>query len=463
MIPLYSPGQEKIELKHADKLTGKVIDGTSVREASGSVKFIQGNVTVFCNSAVQYIEANKIELTGDVKLFQDTVSLYTSKAIYTGNDKTANCEGGVTLKDPNATIRSNRGVYYFNDAKAIFKGDVIIINPQYKITSDELTYLRNTEDSYAKGKVIVTTDSAVISAENINFFKRQGKTFAFSDVKIISDSTTIQSDTLTNYSFEKKSIASGNVRIDNPSKSTTVYGNYLENYEQKNYTIIKGKAKLIRVGNEGDTLFIYSLQMEAFRNPPEYYVAKDSVEIIRGDFLAKCGNSTYFSPSEKSPESIAMTINPVLWQDNMQMTGDSISSEIESKKLKSVTVKKLPGTANSINSFLLINNKNVFFPDRYDQITGTDLKLTFKESKLTLANVYKNSQSIYFIYEENKGNGTNISDGENMVIYFDDEQKVSKIRIDKDAKGQFVPETLMSTVTLTLPGFEPRTDKPVRR
>ena len=141
LVLLFSCGilfsQDKIELKKSDKLTGKTVDGKTVREAIGNVHFVQGNVNVFCNEAIQYIDDNKIELKGNVKIYQDTLSLFTSKATYYGTDKHAVCEGGVTLKDPNATLRADDGVYYFNDAKAIFKGDVIIINPAYRITSKE--------------------------------------------------------------------------------------------------------------------------------------------------------------------------------------------------------------------------------------------------------------------------------------------------------------------------------------
>ena len=62
-------GQEKIELKNADELSGKVIDGQNVREANGNVEFAQGNVKVYCNSATQFIDANRVELRGNVKIY----------------------------------------------------------------------------------------------------------------------------------------------------------------------------------------------------------------------------------------------------------------------------------------------------------------------------------------------------------------------------------------------------------
>ncbi len=451
-------GQEKIELKNADELSGKVIDGQNVREANGNVEFAQGNVKVYCNSATQFIDVNRVELRGNVKIYQDTLTLLTSKAVYFGDDKKAVCEGGVTLKDPNATLRANNGVYFFNETKAVFKGNVIIINPQYNITSDELTYLRNTEDSFAKGNVIVKTDSAVIKAASIDFFRQQGKTFAYGSVSIESDSTIIYSDTATNYSAEKKSVATGNVKIETLDKSIIITGNSMENYERENYTILKDSAKLMRAEEGKDTVFIYSNIMEAYRNKPEYYVAEGDVRFIRNDFYSKCGRAVYY----KDNESVSLSKEPVVWQENMQMTGDSIFAELPENKLQSVFVRKIPELKNSVVSFVVSGNADEYFKDRYDQISGDDVTIKFVSNKINFIEVKKNSRSIYFVYDNDKANGINNIEGDNMYIYFGEDEKVEKIKVESDPKGEYIPENLLGTANLTLPGFNLREDKPFR-
>ncbi|MBI5403883.1 MAG: hypothetical protein HY959_10825 [Ignavibacteriae bacterium] len=455
--------QDKIELKYSDKLTGRTENGQTIREAIGNVHFVHGNIKVYCNKAYQYIDANRVELIGDVKIFQDTLALFTPKATYYGNDSKAICEGGVTLKDPNATLRANHGIYFFNESKAVFDKDVIIINPAYRITSDHLTYMRNSEDSYAKGNVVVIRDSTVIKAENIDFYKRQGKTYALKDVSIEQDSSVIFSDTLTDYSNEKKSIASGNVRLNNMRNNVNVYGDYLENYENTKYTFIRGNAKLVQVEKEKDTMFIYCRIMESYRNAPEYYVAKDSVDVIRDKFYSKSGLAVYSKTAEKGLDKMSFYIEPIIWQDNIQLTGDTIYADLKDKKLRTIYAKKIDGLANSDFSFMIIQNKDSVFADRFDQVTGKDINIHFLDDKVNYIEVNKNSNSIYFMYEDRKANGVNISEGMNMIITFDSAQKVDKVRIDKKPKGQYVPEPKISTVTLTLPGFYLRKDKPFRR
>ena len=459
---VYTYAQEKIELKKADKLTGKVIDGYSVREATGNVHFIHNNVNVYCNYAIQYIDLNKVELTGNVRIYQDTLSLFTAKAVYFGNEQMAICENGVTLKEPNSSLSANGGIYYFNDGKAIFKKNVRIDNPTYILTSDELTYFRYTEDSYAKGNVRVKTDSALITAEYLDYLKRQGKTFAYVNAVIESDSTIIKSDTLRNNSFEKTSFASGNVRINNLRNNTLIFGNYAENYELKNYSFIRGNSRLVKF-EEKDTLYISGNILEAYREKPERYNAKENVEILRGKFSGRSGNGVFSKTTEEGKEWVSMNQKPVVWQDNIQMTGDSIYAFIEDGKLRKIFAKRLPETENSVTSFLILTAKDSLYQNRNDQISGTDIEIEFAEEKIVKVTVTENSTSLYFLYEDNEPNGMNFVEGENMLIFFDEEQKVSRIRVEKNPSGKFTPEEKINMQDMLLPGYKLQNNRPEKQ
>jgi lipopolysaccharide export system protein LptA len=423
--------QEKIELKNAKELSGKIVDGQSIREAKGDVEFVQGNVKVYCNSATQFISANRVELIGNVKILQDTLSLFTEKAIYYGDEKRAVCSGGVTLKDPNATIRSDNGVYTFNDAKAFFKSDVIIVNPEYRITSDELIYFRNSEESYATGNVIVRTDSAIVWADKIDFLRREGRTFARGNVKIDSDSTLITADTATSFQNERKSVASGNVKVTSLNNNTIVFGQNLENFGRDKFTKLTGNAALIQPEENKDTLIIYCDTMLSTRSSPETYVAKSNVEIIRNEFFSKCGEAMYF----KEAETISLSKDPIIWQDDLQLTADSIYAELPGRKLQKIFAKKLSTKDKSVNSFAISKNSELRYSNRFDQVSGSTIKISFNEEKITVIEVDGNSRSIYFVYDAGRANGLNRIEGENLIIYFDAEEKVSKIKVTNEPKG----------------------------
>ncbi len=451
--------QDKIELKNAKELTGRTVDGQSIREAKGDVEFVQGNVRVFCNSAVQYMGSNKVELSGNVKILQDTLTLLTERAVYFGDEKRAVCSGGVTLKDPNATLRSNDGVYTFNDAKAYFKGNVIIVNPKYRITSEELIYFRNSEESFATGNVIVTTDSGKIKAQKIDFFSRAGRTFARDNVVIETDSTFIYADTATEYSNERRSVASGNVMVNSLNNNTKIYGSRLENFEREMFTIVSGNAFLIKTGAEEDTLLIYCDTMLAVRVEPETYTALGNVEVIRGEFASRSGKAEYF----KSSEIVSLSREPVVWQGRIQLTADSVYAELPGNKLQKIYASRIDGIQGSKISFAISENLSLNLSGRYDQISGREIAVTFSSDKVSEISVSGNSKCIYFMYEEDLPNGMNKIEGNKIDISFDSSEKISKIKVTEDPKGEYVPEQMVGRSEQFLPGFNYSENRPVKK
>ena len=147
------------------------------------------------------------------------------------------------------------------------------------------------------------------------------------------------------------------------------------------------------------------------------------------------------------------------------MTGDSIFAELPEKKLQTIYVKKLPGLTDSKISFVIsgLNNENSALSgeERYDQISGEDITLNFENEKINLIEVNKKSRSFYFLFDNGRPDGINKIEGENLFIYFGDDEKVTRIKVELRPKGEYIPESLLNNTVLTLPGFNLRTDKPV--
>ncbi|MGH2574293.1 MAG: OstA-like protein [Ignavibacteria bacterium] len=446
--------QDKITLNHADSLMGKVIDGEQVREAVGNVSLTHNNVQIFCSRVIQFTEQNKAELYGNVKVFKDTLSIYAPAGIYYGNEGKVVCPNGSTLNDSKVTLKANHGTYLFSQDIAYFRGNVKIYDSKsYTITSDELNYYRTDNKSIASGNVKIVTDSSVIYSDNLIYEKSIGKSFASGNVKIESDSTVINSNKLTYYEFEKKSIAEENVKINFLNKNAVIYGLYSENYEITNYSFVKGKAKLVQIEKkEGriDTLFIYSEKMESFRNKPEYYIANDSVKIIRSDFYSNSQIGYYFKDTTGTGGVVSLSRNPAVWKDELQVTGDSIYAFFKDD-LEKIYVNK--------SAFALQNNKN--YENRYDQISGVFMFLKFIDNEINYIQVDTNAASIYFVYDNEKPNGANKSNGEVISMYFKD-KKINKVKVVGLPEGTYFPEFLVNLAELRLLGFNIRYDKPLR-
>ena len=441
-------------LNHADSLIGKTINGEQIREAIGNVSLTQNNVKIFCNRVVQYYDQNKADLYGNVKVIQDTLSIFAPSGTYYGNESKVVCPGGATLTDPKTTLKANFGIYYFNQDLANFRGNVKVTdNVSYTITSDELDYYRMVQKSYARGNVKVVSDSSVIYGDNMIYEKIIGIATATGNVKIESDSTVITSGKATYYDFEKKSIAEDSVKIVFLTENAVVYGDYAENYEKTNYSIVKGNARLVQVeekDSETDTTFISSRVMESFRNDPEHYIAKDSVKTIRNDFLSVSGNGYYFRNSKKKGGVISLSTDPAVWKENLQVTGDSIYAFF-TDDIDDIYINR--------SAFALQQNESEV--SRYDQISGVFMHINFLLNRVNSIQVDTNAASIYYVYDGINPNGANRSYGEVIKLVFD-LKKVVNVKIKGKPKGTYFPENLINTEELKLLGFRIRKDKPSR-
>jgi len=456
-LNLNAEAQDKITLNHADSLVGKVINGEQVREATGNVSLTHGDVKIYSNRVVQFIDRNRAELYGTVKVYKDTLSIFAPSGIYYGEESKVVCPDGATLNDSKATLKASFGIYHFIQDMASFRGNVKITDQssvrKYTITSNELDYFRSVSKSYARGNVKIVTDSAVIYSDSLIYEKIIGISTAMGRVKIDSDSTITNSDKLVYYEFDRKSIADDNVKIVFLNNNTTIWGNHGENYERTNYSFVKGKARLMQIDENDDTfdtLLIRSDKMEAFRSKSEYYVARDSVSVIRTDFSSSSRIGYYYKNAAGKGGVISLSGSPAVWKEDLQVTGDSIYAFF-AEDIEKIYVNK---AAFSIQ----FNNG---FPERYNQISGAFMLMTFSGREIDFIRVDTSSSSIYFAYENEKPNGANRVAGETIVLDFKNKQ-VDKVRVFGLPEGVYYPENKVNLQELQLPGFKVRKDKPVR-
>lgn len=442
--------QEKIVINHADSLLGRVIQGEQIREAIGNVSLSHNNIKINCNRVIQYINENRAELYGNVRLVSDTILITAPSGIYYGNEGKVVCPSGAVLRDPSGVISSNYGVYYFIQDLASFRGNVKVTDERtYEIIADEINYYRAVQKSYASGNVKIITDSSVIYTDNLIYEKLLGISSASGNVRIESDSTVITSDKATYYDNENKSVAEGNVKISFINKNAIVYGDYAENYEITDYSFIKGSARLIQINEDSgkeDTTLIFANQMESFRRD-EYYRAKDSVKAIKNDFSAVSDIGYYLKNNEAG--IIAISGNPVVWKEQLQLSGDSIYSSF-TDELNDIFVIRSAFALQPVDSM------------RYNQISGLRMHLNFIDNKLNKISADTNSSAIYFITDnDNNYDGANLVRGERIVMHFNDE-RITEVKVFGNPDGIYYPEHLVNLEELRLIGFRIYRHRPLK-
>lgn len=413
-------------------LVGKEINGQKIREVIDNVIINHGETKITCNKAIQYLDNNEIELFGNVIVVKDSVSIFTERGFYKGNEEIAYSNNPLLLNDGKVILTAKRGSYYLEENRAEFYNDVSMFDSESKLLAQKLIYWRDFEKAIATGTVKMSDTSSVIFADSLITNKKSNDTFAYR-----------------------------NVRVFNKDNELNIYGTYLEHRDKEKYSKVLGKPLLVQIDTSAsgviDTLMIKSVSMEMFGDSlTNKLIAEDSVEIIRGDFLAKNDKTIYYRGedriyTEKSDEELAP--QPIMWFNENQLSGDTINVFLKDKNIDLIDVKE--------EAFILSTFPEFDF--RFNQISGDSLRIFFKENNIELTDVKGNVLSIYYMFEEEEANGLIKSSAENAKLIFF-ENSIDEVKFYVSVENEFHPETVVESneKDFTLPRFFVAGNKPVK-
>jgi lipopolysaccharide export system protein LptA len=391
-----------IELRHADILNGKTINEEEVRELTGNVHFVQiaaggGLVKVWCDTAFQFMKQNKIELYGNVKVIRDSVTIRSREGVYYAERRMMEGKNGVQLERGKTLLTALQGEYFVDEKRSLFWDNVVLVDTSSTITCNVLQYFEQ----------------------------------------------------------ETRSVATGNVHVFDMENAVNIYGDSLIHIEKNKFTRVLKQPRLMKIDTSSsgviDTMVVVSREMQSMQDTVERFIAIDSVRLVKGGMSARCGRATYFAKSDV----ITLETNPIIWNDENQITGDSIRIRIEDKRIRSMWVK---------NHAMAISRVDTALPNRFNQLTGRELTMYFRANKLEQVDVQKNATSLYYLYDNKEPNGVNKSSGDRIFIDFVTGD-VDRIKIVGGVQGQYLPEKMISKheQEYNLDGFRLYENRPKRQ
>ena len=430
MADVVSAQEDNLIHVNGDSLVGKMINGESIREVRGHVVMTQGTVRINCDKAIQYIAKNQAELIGNVVVTQDSIIIKTDRGFYYGDTKIAYSVSGIWLTDGHVQLSSTNGYYYFDDKHSHFYGNVKLVDSLSTLTSDKLDYYDNDDKSIAVGNVYVQDTSSTIISDSLIHLRKDRITFAFK-----------------------------HVRIYDPSNHLAIFGNELDNYDKKKYSRISGLPFLIKIDTTStgalDTLFISSKLMESYDDSTKKLIATDSVRIVRQNFASVNGLAYYYQKKQELQtfKRENDSYPPVIWNDNTQLVGDSISVFMKDNRLDWMDIRS--------NASIISTHKDSL--NRFDQISGKKIKLFFDKNGLQRTEVEGNVLSIYYLYEDKEPNGLLKSSSERANIFFK-EKVVNDVRLYGKPASEYHPENTIAgkEKDFTIPTFKIYSNEPTK-
>lgn len=377
-------------------------------KAVGNVIFTQGDSLKMTCKTIEYDGKTQIALAdGDVFLKRPDMSLTTEKLNLDRirNEAFYNTKG--VIVDSASTLTSNLGRYYMDQKKYRFTSNVTIDNPDYQVNSDQLDYYTELNQAYLFGNSRIEGDAYTIECERGFYDLDREKGVFKKNATLYYDNKIIRGDSLYFESEKDYAAATKNVSIVDSLNNSVITGHYGEIFKARDSAIITRRALAINIIDQ-DSLFIHADTLVA-TGPEERGILRAyyDVRILKSDLRGR-SDSLYLDesigltkllnkPLTKQQEQVFTEAdrnknNPVLWFDKSQMSGNEVLliSDTETNKLDSL----------KINGNVFIIEKDTLSSDGFNQIKGGVLDGAFKEGKLDNIVITKNTEMVYYLYND---------------------------------------------------------------
>jgi lipopolysaccharide export system protein LptA len=467
----FSQERTKILLQKADTWAYDAAIGKDVQRLLGKVILSHDSTILYCDSAYLNEGLNNVTAFGNVHIkVSDTLNMFSDSLKYDGNTRVARMKSNVRLIDNETLlttdtmvydrntriaqyddwgkIKNNRnnlvsrhGYYHTDTKQFFFKEKVILMNPNYIMHSDTLLYNTVTETSYFLGPSSIKGKEDSIYCENGWYDTRVDRARFRKHAKIFHISQVLTGDSIY---YERKT-GFGQVFRHAILKDTTrdilLCGNYGELRRAEGRAFMTDSAVAVMIEKKKDSLFIHSDTLRStfdtadnMKNMFAYY----RVKFFRKDLQGKCDSLVYHG----ADSAMTMYHDPVIWSEKNQLTADSITLTIRNGA---------PDTMVMYSTAFIISRDDT---NKYNQVKGRDMIAYFKDNDIYKIKVIGNSETIYYVREEDKTLiGINKAIASDMLIFLEKNQVKSITYIDQP-KATLYPEKEISQYDLKLKGFK---------
>ncbi|MGX1929448.1 OstA-like protein [Flagellimonas sp. 2504JD4-2] len=382
------------------------------------VQFEHQGADLWCDIAIFYSAENKLRAIGNIRLQQgDSIEMNSGKIDYDGNTKLAKAWENVDLTDGQMTLttdtlyfdRENQLSYYRSGGKVVdsanvltsiignyfmerkkvqFRKNVHIDNPEYIIDSEQLDYYRVSKNAYMYGPSTIVGEDYKIYCERGFYDTTIEQGYGVKNTKINYDNKIIEGDSLYFDKLSSFASATNNIKITDTINNGVIKAHYAEVFKDKDSVFATKRAVTISLVQQ-DSLYMHGDTLMATGKPEERIIrAFRNAKFYKTNLSGKCDSIHY---SETTGVTQLIT-DPIIWNVDNQITGDSIHliSEKETDKLDSLKVLE--------NAFII--SFDTIGKQGYNQAKGKDLFGKFIENELKIIDLVKNTEVIYYMYND---------------------------------------------------------------
>jgi lipopolysaccharide export system protein LptA len=432
-----------VYLERADSLVFHKAQAPDVQVLRGDVAFRQGGARMYCDSAYFYESGNSLEAFGDVHITQgDTIHLYGRYLHYDGDSQLARLRQEVKLVHTEVSVTAAGLNYDLGDAKAVFRDSVDLQTNDFRLLSDTLLYHPPSKEATILGPSRILTDSATIYTQRGQYHTEQNRGYFLDRSIVESGGRTLVADSI--YFDRPKTVGEGFgcVEICDSSASVTLTGDYGYHNGDAKRSFVSLRACLLEYSS-GDTLYLHAdtiltLGVDSTRLTVAYY----GVRFYRSDIQGST-DSLSFTDSDST---LRMYGNPRLWQNQLQLLGDTIDLLLGDTTLRYAHIRP--------NAFAI--QQVTCPPDTfYNQLKGVDMQVYFPNPTDRRIELSGNAESIYYPPETDSTyvNLNRTRSGELSIYIYSG--RMERLVARSSPRGTLTPIPLVPAGENELSGFKP--------
>lgn len=459
-----------VQLKHSDVWNEDMVNRPGMRDLSGNIWFVDGDVSMFCDRAVQYTQKNAFDAFGKVKIIKgDSIYIFADELFYDGETKLARLRKNVRLENRNTKLTINTqkldynlngdigyyfdggevidtsyvlnsllGYYYVETGKVFFKKNVEVTTNNSIIKTDTLEYNSRNEVVSIIGPTHIYSDTTYIYSESGFHDPRNNTSVLKTNSKIVSGPYIIEGSDLHYDAFSGMALSNAYMQLTDTLQKIIIKGKQGQFDEKTNKAYVTDSALFIQYSGF-DSLFLHAdtLRFENDTNNFRVMRAYNNVRFFRFDVQGRCDSMVY-----STFDSVIYMFNkPVLWSMFNQMTGDKIDIFNKTGRFEQIDMTG--------NAFLISRVDSI----RFNQIKGRKISGYVWDSQLRKIFVDGNTESLYFLNDGPFIVGINKAESPYLTIFMDS-NKVERVIMSPKPQGKLYSPDNLSIEQSRLENFQ---------
>lgn len=433
------------------------------------VKFRHDSIYLFCDSAYFYEKNNTLEAFSNVRIEQgDTLFLYGDYLIYDGNTQLAQVRENVKMENKQVTLltdsldydRMANLAYYFNGGIisdtanvltsingvynpatkiAIFQDSVKLENEKFVLTTDTLEYNTETTVATIVAQTLIDADSTTIHTSR-GWYNTTIEDCVLLDRSIIVNKTQeVVGDSMVYNRLEGLGEIYGAIEMIDTLHSMKLTGEYAYYNEKDSVSFVTDSALFIQY-NKQDTLYLHADTLRS--RPDSTYKIIQAYYGVR--FFRTSGQGVCDSMEYRSRDSILhMYTLPILWGNDNQLTGDTISVFMNDSTIDYAHIRPLAFSVQQMGD-----------STGHNQMSGSDMKAYFEDGNIRKIDVSGNVETIFYPMEKDSTIvGMNKAVSSYLTIWIKN-QKLEKLIMWPSPEGTLTPLDMLDPETTRLKGFK---------